>query len=486
LLLTRLPLDHFGLDASLCDLEPPAVAEFSKLNLHGRIAALACLDVVGAAALFLLMFGLEEPAGSGGPQLLACLVGFLAAWGAAAHSQGLYQHRMALSGRRMLARAMSSCVIAFGIVLLLTVGVDLVTGPSRLWLLAWTAASTLWVVATRLLWHRHLHLALRGGRCLDRALVLAGSEPACRRVSASVEDDSEGRVRVVGARPMPGLPGGPPFAWIEDAVRGGLVDRVLIADFEDAKDETNALLARLMRLAVDVTLMPSLQGLYTSPTRADRIGGDPAIDVALRPLTAGQALCKRVEDVCVAGAAVLLLLPVLPLIALAIKLDSPGPVLFRQKRVGYHESTFDLLKFRSMRHEMQDEGSLRQTSRGDDRVTRVGRLLRRTSLDELPQLINVLRGEMSVVGPRPHALQMTAAGLPMSQTLDEYVSRHRIKPGITGWAQINGCRGEVHTMTKLGERIALDCYYIENWSLVLDAWIMLRTLLLLVSDRHAY
>jgi polysaccharide biosynthesis protein PslA len=183
---------------------------------------------------------------------------------------------------------------------------------------------------------------------------------------------------------------------------------------------------------------------------------------------------------------VFLATPVFAVIALAIKIDSPGPVLFGQLREGYHNKVFKIWKFRTMYHEARDERATQQTSRNDRRVTRVGRVLRRLSLDEFPQFINVIRGEMSVVGPRPHALGMTSVGLPMAQVLEEYAARHRLKPGITGWAQINGCRGEVDSHEKLRRRVSFDCYYIDHWSLSLDLWIILRTLALLLFDSDAY
>ncbi len=139
-----------------------------------------------------------------------------------------------------------------------------------------------------------------------------------------------------------------------------------------------------------------------------------------------------------------------------------------------------------MYHDMRDENSTQQTARADSRVTRIGRFLRRTSLDELPQLINVLRGEMSIVGPRPHALGMTAVDLPLHQVTAEYSARHRVKPGITGWAQVNGCRGEIQSAEKLRRRVALDCEYIESWSLGFDLWVILRTLAVVFTDQDAY
>ncbi len=487
MLLHRLPSSQFRIHGNPFDLAPPTVAEFHRLRLQTWIAAIICLDLAGVVVLSLTIFRVyAAPLNYDSDQLWACLGGFVAAWLLASHWQELYRQRMALDGRWLLLRAVVACTAAFGIVLLLAFSFKLISGVSRLWLLAWAASAVAWVIAARLIWQRCLQAALGRGHCLERALVLAGSASAAHRIGAAIERESDGRIRVASSIPLPGISGAPSYAWVEDAIRSDAIDRVVIADFEDAKDETNALLTRLMRLAVDVTLMPNFQGLYTPLMRVNRIGSVPAVDVSIRPLSAGQAIVKRIEDVTAALLVILLTSPLLLLICLAIRLDSPGPVLFRQKRVGFHDTAFYVWKFRTMYHAMQDPGSAQQTSRNDRRVTRVGRFLRRTSLDELPQLVNVLRGEMSIVGPRPHALETRTAGLPLHEMVEEYASRHRIKPGITGWAQVNGCRGELDTEEKLRRRIRLDCYYIENWSLNLDAWIMLRTVSLLVFDPHAY
>jgi putative colanic acid biosysnthesis UDP-glucose lipid carrier transferase len=170
-----------------------------------------------------------------------------------------------------------------------------------------------------------------------------------------------------------------------------------------------------------------------------------------------------------------------------VRLTSPGPAFYRRRRHGLNGAAIEVLKFRTMRADACDEGAagapFRQARRGDPRVTPLGRLLRRTSLDELPQFINVLRGEMSVVGPRPHAL---AHGEAMAPLVDAYVARHRVKPGITGWAQVNGLRGETDTLEKMERRLEHDLHYIENWSLSLDLRIILRTLLVGFRDPNAY
>ncbi|HXQ98852.1 MAG TPA: exopolysaccharide biosynthesis polyprenyl glycosylphosphotransferase, partial [Pseudomonas sp.] len=184
--------------------------------------------------------------------------------------------------------------------------------------------------------------------------------------------------------------------------------------------------------------------------------------------------------------AIALLSPVMLLIAAAIKLDSRGPVLFWQKRYGYNNRLITVCKFRSMHTHQADATAEQQTVKGDARVTRVGRFIRKTSLDELPQLFNVFAGNMSMVGPRPHATATKAAGILFEQAVKEYTSRHRVKPGITGLAQINGFRGETDTVEKIEKRVEFDLEYIENWSVWFDLYILLRTVPAVLFSREAY
>jgi exopolysaccharide biosynthesis polyprenyl glycosylphosphotransferase len=210
--------------------------------------------------------------------------------------------------------------------------------------------------------------------------------------------------------------------------------------------------------------------------------------LADRPLRRWNAVMKWVEDLLLAGVITLALLPVLGLIAVAIKLDSPGPVIFRQRRHGWNNQEFDVFKFRTMRWEPESAKSseLRQTQRDDDRITRLGRFLRRSSLDELPQLFNVLRGDMSLVGPRPHAVNMKTGDQLGHEIIEVYAHRHRVKPGITGWAQVNGFRGATDTADHLRKRVELDIYYVENWSLLFDIKILFMTLIHVIKGKNAY
>jgi exopolysaccharide biosynthesis polyprenyl glycosylphosphotransferase len=206
-----------------------------------------------------------------------------------------------------------------------------------------------------------------------------------------------------------------------------------------------------------------------------------------RPIKRWDAVVKAGEDFLLGGLLTLALLPVLALIALAIKLNSPGPVLFRQRRHAMNNREFDIYKFRTMRWgpaELDD--ALQQTTRNDERITRLGRFLRASSLDELPQLFNVLQGHMSLVGPRPHATNMRTEDRLGGEITDRYAHRHRVKPGITGWAQVNGARGATDTEAQLCHRVALDLHYIDNWSLLLDLKILALTLVVVLKRTNAF
>jgi lipopolysaccharide/colanic/teichoic acid biosynthesis glycosyltransferase len=199
-----------------------------------------------------------------------------------------------------------------------------------------------------------------------------------------------------------------------------------------------------------------------------------------------QRLIKKVLDVTVSLICVILLLLPLAVVAIAIKMDSPGPVLFRQPRLGFNNRQFMVFKFRSMYTNASDILSVKQTSRDDPRVTRVGKWLRKLSIDEMPQLLNVLRGEMSLVGPRPHALQTRVEGALLNDVTAEYIMRFHVKPGITGWAQVNGARGELVTTDDLRKRVAYDLEYIQNWSAWFDLKIMALTLVREIVSRNAF
>ena len=209
--------------------------------------------------------------------------------------------------------------------------------------------------------------------------------------------------------------------------------------------------------------------------------------MADRPISDWNLVFKWLFDRVVAALALIILSPVMLATAIAIKLDSKGPVLFRQKRHGFNNELIEIYKFRSMYTDRTDQGAAKLVTRDDPRVTKIGKFIRKSSIDELPQLFNVLKGQLSIVGPRPHALQAKAANVLYYEAVEGYFARHRVKPGITGWAQINGWRGETDTLDKIMQRVNHDLYYIEHWSLFLDLYILMMTPVSLFSrNENAY
>jgi Undecaprenyl-phosphate glucose phosphotransferase len=263
------------------------------------------------------------------------------------------------------------------------------------------------------------------------------------------------------------------------------IDAIILAVPANAPRRIDNLVAKLRRIAVDVYLYDEHAheaGLQDN----DAFSRLPVRLIERRPLSRRDVLLKAVQDRVLAAGILLAISPLLLLIAAMIKLDSPGPVIFRQKRYGLNNKLIEIYKFRTLHVQEADTNAETLVTRNDSRVTRVGAFLRRTSLDELPQFINVLQGQMSVVGPRPHALAAKAGVLQYDEIIRDYAARHRVKPGITGWAQINGWRGETSTHEQIEQRVAHDFYYIDNWSLLLDLKIVLRTITGGFGGRQAY
>jgi len=269
---------------------------------------------------------------------------------------------------------------------------------------------------------------------------------------------------------------------IADYVSRQGIDEIWIALSLRSSDKLEKLQYLLRNLLVDIRWIPDTIGVQLLSTRVGDFLGFPAVDINLPAASGLNGIAKTVFDKCFCITALVLLSPLLCVIAIGIKVSSPGPVLFRQPRLGLNGRRFNVYKFRSMNLH-GDSGKLKQAKKGDDRITAFGRFLRRTSLDELPQFLNVLFGDMSIVGPRPHALQHNQM---YSELLETYMIRHRMKPGITGWAQINGYRGETDKLEKMKKRVQYDVFYIRNWSLLLDIRIIAWTALKGWSGKNAY
>ncbi len=266
----------------------------------------------------------------------------------------------------------------------------------------------------------------------------------------------------------------------------GELDQVIIALPKVQQERLDSIIDRLSAAAIDVCCMPREILELRSSYRMSFIGSLPVLSLWQRPIRDFDVLLKGVQDRVLAVMALVALSPIILLTAISIKLESKGDILFVQKRFGFNNLEIGIFKFRSMYVDQQDVSGAERTQKDDERVTRVGRIIRRLSIDELPQLINVLRGEMSLVGPRPHATQMMVGDKFYFDAVEGYAARHRVKPGITGLAQVRGLRGEIATIDRAKKRVEYDTYYIDHWSPLLDLRIILETVFMIVWDRNAY
>ena len=368
---------------------------------------------------------------------------------------------------------------------------------SRLWLSAFFFLGLALLIAGRLFLRALVRRWARQGR-LDRRTIVVGADESGEALieALRVQDDSD--LEILGVfddrndgRALDTCAGSPKLGKVDDIVefaRRTRVDLVLFALPISAETRILEMLKKLWVLPVDIRLSAHTNKLRFRPRSYSYLGKVPTLDVFEAPITDWDLVMKWMFDHFVGGLVLLLAAPVMALVALAVKLDSRGPVLFRQKRFGFNNERIDVFKFRSLYHDQADPMASKVVTKNDSRVTRVGRFIRKTSLDELPQLFNVvLKGNLSLVGPRPHAVQGKLQSRLFDEAVDGYFARHRVKPGITGWAQINGWRGEVDSEEKIQKRVEFDLYYIENWSVLLDFYIFLKTpLALLTRSENAY
>jgi putative colanic acid biosynthesis UDP-glucose lipid carrier transferase len=300
------------------------------------------------------------------------------------------------------------------------------------------------------------------------ALARHGLQPAHQFVLPADPKDVRGQKRAI--------------AKAISSVRGSNIEEIIVGANLDHWSNLKELLSELRVLPVPVNLVPvgPTSDLFQLPSHT--IGDTVTVELQRGPRTIFERAVKRTIDIVVAGTALLLLIPLFLMTAIAIKLDSPGPVIFRQRRSGFNGRQFQIMKFRTM-SVLEDGETVVQAKPKDNRVTRVGNWLRRTSIDELPQLFNVLQGNMSIIGPRPHAL---AHDSEFGNLVANYAYRHHVKPGITGWAQVNGFRGRTCTVADIEKRLELDLWYIDNWGLALDLKIALMTIIEIAQGENAY
>ncbi len=366
---------------------------------------------------------------------------------------------------------------------------------SRLWLGAYFAGGLALLLVGRFALSRVIGAQTRAGR-FDRRTAIVGGGEAGEALIAALEAQSDSGLRIVGVfddrnadRASDVVAGHPKLGTVDDLVdyaRHARLDLIVFTIPITAEARILQMLAKLWVLPIDIRLSAHAAKLRLRPRSYSYLGSVPVLDVFDRPIADWDVVVKTVFDRCVGLMMLLALAPLMLGVAAAVRLTSRGPILFRQKRHGFNNELIEVYKFRSMYVDQCDAGASRMVTRGDPRVTPVGRFIRKSSLDELPQLFNVLKGDLSLVGPRPHALQAKAANTLYDQVVDGYFARHKVKPGITGWAQVNGWRGETDTSEKLQRRVEHDLYYIENWSVLLDLQILLTTPFALLKTQNAY
>jgi Undecaprenyl-phosphate glucose phosphotransferase len=363
----------------------------------------------------------------------------------------------------------------------------------RQWPFLWLLLSAVLLTAARCYLSRLLRTWIASGRLARRVAVIGAgrfshefidrlrSEPHAYTV-VGLYDDRLSRIPAIqdGVRVR---------GTVRDLLarsREEQIDLIVIALPLRAVSRISMILEQIGSAVADVCLTTDFAGFRYKSSQISSVGSNPVVLIEERPLKDWLAAKKKVFDLLLGSLLFLAFLPLLMLIALAIRLDSPGPVLFRQPRLGFNNRLFTCYKFRTMHHGMADLFGDRQATRGDPRVTRLGKWLRALSLDELPQLLNVLQGNMSLVGPRPHPPNTKAEDKLFTDVVAKYAFRHRVKPGITGWAQVNGWRGETKTIDQIENRVSCDLAYIENWSVWFDLRILMLTLTREILSRNAF
>jgi Undecaprenyl-phosphate glucose phosphotransferase len=398
-------------------------------------------------------------------------------------------------------RQTTRMVSAWAFVFLLFIGVSFFAklggAVSRLWLSAFFVVGLVALVGQRAVLRSMVRRWARQGR-LDRRTIIVGADGNGEDLIRELQAQHDSDLDILGVfddrgdkRSLDTVAGTPKLGKIDDIIefaRRTRIDLVLFALPISAETRILEMLKKLWVLPVDIRLSAHTNKLRFRPRSYSYLGKVPTLDVFEAPITDWDLVMKWTFDRVVGALALLVLLPVMGLVALAVRLDSPGPVLFRQKRFGFNNERIDVFKFRSLYHDQADPMAKVVVTKDDKRVTRVGRFIRKSSLDELPQLFNVVfKGNLSLVGPRPHALQGKVQTQLFDEAVDGYFARHRVKPGITGWAQINGWRGEVDSEQKIQKRVEFDLYYIENWSVLFDAYILLKTpIALMMRNENAY
>ncbi|KQX42951.1 undecaprenyl-phosphate glucose phosphotransferase [Devosia sp. Root436] len=423
--------------------------------------------------------------------LAACLLANVLFNAARAHRIAAYRTVFNQIGRVLIGWTLVMTVLTVGIFFFKAA--DLF---SRVWLVSWYLGGAVLLVAFRIGLRALVQNWTAAGRLRRRTVIVGGGKDAetlIEQIKAGASNDIlllglfDDRIDDRSPDIVAGYAKLGKVADLIEFARRTQVDLVMVSMPLSAEKRVLDMLTQLWVLPVDIRLSAHMSKLKFTDKAYSYVGDIAVFDMADRPISDWNLVFKWVFDKVVALTALILLSPVMVAAAIAVKLESKGPVFFMQNRHGFNNELIKIYKFRSMRTDMLDAGAAKLVTKGDPRVTRVGKFIRKTSIDELPQLFNVLKGELSIVGPRPHALQAKAENQLYYEAVEGYFARHRVKPGMTGWAQINGWRGETDTIDKIMQRVNHDLYYIEHWSLLFDLYIVAMTPVSLVAkNENAY
>ena len=390
--------------------------------------------------------------------------------------------------------SLADFLLASGLTTLVILQLEMMSDFSRGFALYFISFSMVTLFLSRILFRKLISKLMDRGVVGQRVAIYADSAKGADKVAKLLEIERLPHLRIIGyaddrrqikpeERELSYLGG---FDALLQLARTGQLDQVILALPQIRQDRLEYIADTLSAASIDLCVLPRETLELKTGYRVNFLGSLPVFAIWQQPIRDVDGIVKEILDRGLAAIAVVLLSPILLLTCLAIRLESKGPILFRQKRFGFNNNEISVLKFRSMYIDRQDSSGAERTQKNDPRVTRVGRVIRRTSIDELPQLFNVLKGDMSLVGPRPHATMMRVGDKYYFDAVKGYTARHRVKPGITGLAQVRGLRGEIATTERARKRVEYDVYYIENWSPLLDIRIMIETVLKLVWDKNAY
>ena len=463
------------------------------LREHSSLLALALrlLDalLVGFAGWLTYWWYLGEPYPSDSYEL-ALLIGILVS--ALMLSRfGLYRPWRGASLLNELGRITLAWIAVGGVLVALAFFTKMGATYSRVWGFSWFGLTWVLLVMSRMVLRSALQW-LRARGYNSRRVVVVSSQGLGATVAEQILKAPWAGLQIVGIFGEPhsvvaerGL-AIPVLGGVQDVldfVNHERVDQVWLALPLSEEQQILALVEKLRNTTVDIRLVPEVSALRLLGRSIMEMAGLPVVELSVSPMTGSNRFVKAIVDRVLAILILLLISPLMILIAAAVKWTSPGPVFFAQLRHGWDGKEFEMYKFRTMIDHQESDGQVTQALRDDPRLTTIGKFLRSTSLDELPQFFNVLEGSMSIVGPRPHAV---AHNHHYRRLIDDYMRRHKVKPGITGWAQVNGFRGETDTLEKMEKRVQHDLFYIENWSVWLDLRILTLTLLKAWNNKNAY